>query len=180
MCIILDKRVKKTKAALRQALFLLLDKKKITEISVTELCRKANVNRRTFYIHYDKIEDIFEEYQSEIYLTIVQGLDVVAADVEYLLNTFDKILKQNFVGFRLLCLNEAHYPLVQKLETLLFKTLNENLNPHNEAQRQIVLTYVSAGLIKSYIHWFKSNGEISEKDLNQANGKAFNVLLKQI
>jgi len=43
------------------ALLELLEKKDIDYITVTELTKKAGVNRSTFYLHYDDIYDLFEE-----------------------------------------------------------------------------------------------------------------------
>ena len=44
-----------------EALLLLLEKKDIEFITVKEICEKAGVNRSTFYLHYDSIDDLFEE-----------------------------------------------------------------------------------------------------------------------
>ena len=44
-----DRRVKRTKKALHDALLTLLNEKSINEITVTELTSLADVNRATFY-----------------------------------------------------------------------------------------------------------------------------------
>lgn len=46
---------------MNQALLLLLEKKDIEFISVTEITQKAGVSRSTFYLHYDNIYELFEE-----------------------------------------------------------------------------------------------------------------------
>ena len=46
---------------MNQALILLLEKKDIDFISVTEITKKAGVSRSTFYLHYDSIYDLLEE-----------------------------------------------------------------------------------------------------------------------
>ena len=45
-----DRRVRKTKKSLRDSLFVLLQEKNISQITVTELTRLADVNRSTFYL----------------------------------------------------------------------------------------------------------------------------------
>ena len=47
-----DRRITKTKKALKEALIEMLDKETFEQISITELCRKADVSRITFYAHY--------------------------------------------------------------------------------------------------------------------------------
>lgn len=50
-----------TASLMNQALLSLLEKKDIEYISVTEITKKAGVNRSTFYLHYDSIYDLLEE-----------------------------------------------------------------------------------------------------------------------
>lgn len=50
-----------TAQLMKEALLLLLEKKDIEYITVKEICEKAGVNRSTFYLHYDSIDDLFEE-----------------------------------------------------------------------------------------------------------------------
>ncbi len=57
-----DLRVVKTKQALHNALLTLLSEKPLENISIAEICREANVNRGTFYLHYEQKEKLFEEY----------------------------------------------------------------------------------------------------------------------
>ena len=44
-----------------EALIYLLEKKDIEYITVKEICTKAGVNRSTFYLHYESINDLVEE-----------------------------------------------------------------------------------------------------------------------
>ncbi len=62
-----DRRVKRTKRSLREALFKLLQHKPVNHISVTELTKLADVNRATFYFYYDDIFDMLEQIQNESY-----------------------------------------------------------------------------------------------------------------
>ena len=50
-----------TARLMNQALLILLEKKEIELITVKEICEKAGVNRSTFYLHYDTIDDLFKE-----------------------------------------------------------------------------------------------------------------------
>ncbi len=50
-----------TALLINQALVELLNKKSFEFITVKELCEKAGVNRSTFYLHYDTMNDLLEE-----------------------------------------------------------------------------------------------------------------------
>ena len=50
-----------TSLLMNQALIELLNKKDYEFLSVKEICKKAGVNRSTFYLHYDNIDDLLYE-----------------------------------------------------------------------------------------------------------------------
>ena len=67
-----DRRVRKTKAQLRAALARLMQKKSIKEISVKELVDEVDINRSTFYLHYETMADLLSEsvsHMNEQFLT---------------------------------------------------------------------------------------------------------------
>ena len=55
----MDFRVIKTHRALLQALRVLLSEKNFDDITVTELCERAEIRRVTFYTHFDGKEALF-------------------------------------------------------------------------------------------------------------------------
>ncbi len=57
----MDKRVEKTKEKLHTALIELMEKQPLYSIAVSRLCKKAGINRNTFYSHYENTADILEE-----------------------------------------------------------------------------------------------------------------------
>ena len=50
-----------TALLMNEALLLLLEKKEYEFITVKEICEKAGVNRSTFYLHYESIDDLLME-----------------------------------------------------------------------------------------------------------------------
>ena len=56
-----NRRVRMTKKMIWQAFFELLESKSPDKITVTELCRQADVNRSTFYTYYDDIDAMIRE-----------------------------------------------------------------------------------------------------------------------
>lgn len=58
----MDRRVIKTRAAIRAAYFALLAENPTERISVSEIARRADIDRKTFYLHYATVEDISREY----------------------------------------------------------------------------------------------------------------------
>jgi AcrR family transcriptional regulator len=50
-----------TASLMDEALLLLLEEKEYDRITVKEVCKKAGVNRTTFYLHYEGMNDLLEE-----------------------------------------------------------------------------------------------------------------------
>ena len=61
-----DRRVRRTKERLKQAMTELLQERSIREITVRELTERADVNRGTFYAHYADLYDMLEQMENEL------------------------------------------------------------------------------------------------------------------
>ena len=57
----MDLRVIKTRESIEQAFLSLLNKKPLGKITVVELAAKARINKGTFYLHYDDINDLHQK-----------------------------------------------------------------------------------------------------------------------
>lgn len=62
-----DRRIKKTKKAIREALTTLMQQKNFKDITIKELTDLADVNRGTFYLHYLDIYDLLEQIEKEMF-----------------------------------------------------------------------------------------------------------------
>lgn len=132
-----DARVKYTKMMIKNVFLELLKEKPVSKITIKEICDKAEINRGTFYKHY---QDIYE---------LMETLELEALDNFELL--FDSI---DTVG--------VHGMLLAILETLerhrdLFEALSQNKN------KNLFLNEMSERCMK-YIFPLRSN--IASPDLN--------------
>ncbi|MFD2117582.1 TetR/AcrR family transcriptional regulator [Paenibacillus yanchengensis] len=69
-----DLRVTKTKESLRAALMELLTEKPLEKVAVTELCQRAGITRRTFYLHYESVAKLLEAIIEELLLQLEASL----------------------------------------------------------------------------------------------------------
>ena len=94
-------RVRMTKQLLRRAFTQLLLEKPIQNITVRELCEKAQVNRGTFYLHYKDIYDLMESIETQMTQElgdVLIHLDVMPKNSESLVEPYREVfefLKQN-------------------------------------------------------------------------------------
>lgn len=61
-----DRRIQRTRRALRQALLDLIKEKGYDSIAVEEITQRANLGRATFYLHYKDKEDLLIDIFSEL------------------------------------------------------------------------------------------------------------------
>jgi len=81
----IDRRVRKTKKALREGLIELLNEKSIQNVTVQELADKVDIHRSTFYANF---KDVYELY-SHVEDTIIQEIsNIVLVDDNFTPNAF--------------------------------------------------------------------------------------------
>lgn len=86
-----NRRVRITIQAIRDALFELLKHTPIEKVTVSSICRLADINRSTFYVHYRDAYDLLNRIEEEFFDTIGQTLrftKVVLPSVEMLTPLF--------------------------------------------------------------------------------------------
>lgn len=71
----MDQRIEKTKNRLKNALLELLQGNDISSISVTLLCKRAHVNRNTFYSHYNHVKEILDEILATHEAEIIKAIE---------------------------------------------------------------------------------------------------------
>ena len=90
----MDMRVKKTKRSIINAFLELRSKMPLEKIRVNELCRIAEINKSTFYAHYQDIYQLSEEVEQEVlqsYLNIPHP--------EYVLCNTEGFVRELFQAF---------------------------------------------------------------------------------
>lgn len=72
----LDRRAKRTRKALHDALVLLMKSKNWNDISITNLCKQADLARSSFYVHYDNkselLDAIFDAQLQQAHVEMVE------------------------------------------------------------------------------------------------------------
>ena len=105
-----DLRVRRTLKAIRKAFYELVLEKSYSDISITELTERAEINRKTFYLHYSSLDDLIHEVEQETVEHILKNIHLSAEnlDVAGCVSTFYHYLDEcDGVQQKLLC--DSHY-----------------------------------------------------------------------
>ncbi len=150
----MDKRTQKTKNCILQALFKLLEKKSLDDITITELAETANINRKTFYAHYNSVQDVIEETGNEIADNLLTLCKEMSNDYS--------ILNPDIL-FR--CLNI----LCRHIQSSIENTSTIELN--NEAYVPFVAAFIAGGLMNTYCEWGQKNPEVNLDEVTQLTSR---------
>lgn len=61
-----DLRIVKTENAIRSTFREMICEMNYTDITIKELSSRAMINRKTFYLHYDNLDQLLKELQDEV------------------------------------------------------------------------------------------------------------------
>ncbi|MGO5066078.1 TetR family transcriptional regulator [Clostridium sporogenes] len=75
-----NRRILYTKKVIRESLIELLQHKKIHEVTVTDICKKANINRGTFYTHYKDAYDLLKSIEDELFNQILEYIEETSVE----------------------------------------------------------------------------------------------------
>ncbi|MBQ1996544.1 MAG: TetR/AcrR family transcriptional regulator [Clostridia bacterium] len=87
------RRVKMTKALLKSSLIELMKTKSIHTISIKEICTGADINRSTFYRHYNTQYDLYDEIVHELLASLIEAYTKSRANGEDLQESIAAVLE---------------------------------------------------------------------------------------
>ncbi|MBO5469145.1 MAG: TetR family transcriptional regulator C-terminal domain-containing protein [Lachnospiraceae bacterium] len=178
-----DRRVRKTRAQLRAGLARLMQKKNIREITVTELVDEVDINRSTFYLHYEDIyqmlESIEQEIMEEIRLSItsnpIEPLTSTDKAQSFLVHIFT-YLEENREICKALLGPHGDMAFVEQTEKLVAETVFESLtNQFPKTTPDLLYTYsfCLTGLVGMLKSWLSAESPESPQYMADLTHKLF-------
>lgn len=76
----MDIRIEKTERAIKQAFLELRAHKPLEKLKVKDLCEKAEINKSTFYAHYQDLFDLSQAMEQELFASVMADLPPILAD----------------------------------------------------------------------------------------------------
>lgn len=171
----LDQRQRRTREAFQTALLALMSEKPIEKITVSELALRAEVNRKTFYNHYESVQDVRRK-MDEAYLNLLfsfmdgQSGECVAMEPGAFLCRLTGQMKQQPVRTRLLFASGETASLAERFRgwfTPYFQSLALERN-HSASSLPYVVDYVISGVTAMLKRWVDSDYELPEEALVQS------------
>lgn len=163
-----------TACLMDEALLLLLEKKEYPFITVKEICEKAGVNRSTFYLHYETIDDLLSEclvfvgkkIKSKFNNKIIDKQAIESSNIEDLLlitpeylNLYLEFLKENKAIYKI-AYSQPNVLKEQNIVNHLYKhifspILDRFLVPKNE--QKYMMNFYLSGISSVLLEWIKND-----------------------
>lgn len=169
----LDRRVVKTKKAIRNAFAKLLSEKNINDITIQDIADTADINRKTFYNYYSNIYQIVDEIENEIvtaFATAIQNVDF-NRDMKEPYVIFSKlttIINSDIDFYAHLLKLDSNFSLFSKIITALKDKAKESFSSQiviEDSKLEFMVDYIAAGMIAVYQIWFNSGRKIAIETL---------------
>lgn len=167
-----------------KALLSLLEKKPFEYITISEICEKAEVNRSTFYLHYENTADLLKEATAYMLNDFLSYFDVDTKNIttqykncdlqelnfinEKYLHPYLSFIKENQQLFTAVLSQPTAFDsnmIFQKLfDNIFVPILNKFRYPKDE-QRYVIMFYLN-GITAIITEWLKADCSKSIADIS--------------
>ncbi len=146
-----DRRTLYTRMVIKDALLALLSAKEYADITIADLCREAEINRGTFYLHYDNIRDVmdalFDDALSSVNNVLVQ-VGCESADEKKCAYPLCRFLRDNKKYQPLFFSDSLHSQVIDRIAASSWEGFYDGLS---------IKSGLSEGVLKA-IFYFQLNG----------------------
>ena len=170
-----DRRVLKTKRAIRNAFAKLMTEKDINDITIMELAETADINRKTFYNYYSGVHQVVEDIENDI----TKSYEVLLGTVEFkksmdapysLFERFSLLINMDPEFFGYLLSMNGNIKLITRIMTLLKDKTREAMTAQLDVEdykADIMIDFVLSGMLSVYQHWFNSDRKVPIEEVSQ-------------
>lgn len=157
-----DRRLIRTKKAIIMALLQLLSHKELSAITVTELSECAGINRKTFYLHYDRVEDVIEDFGEDIlsYTDTVVRRHIEQngkIDIGVLFEALNSTIMDNLEFFRIFVRSGAYHIFISaSMRSEYIRNLRASIELYLRGGVLLspyIMEFLVSGVTAMYIKW---------------------------
>lgn len=166
-----NQRTRLSKMLFKNALMdLLKEKGSINKVSVRELCDRAELNRSTFYAHYQEPNDLLIEIETELLDATEEHLKKIGAENDigahkYILS-FLQYIRQNDKPFRALLIDSTDPEFRSRFMQQSIIQFVDNLRIELPKElEQYIFSYILNGSTGIIIQWIRSDYAADENEI---------------
>ena len=178
----IDRRVVKTRIALRESMMLLMVEQGWDDLSVQAICDKANVGRSTFYLHYPSKNDLLLEGLGEFRNELLSHTaDLSAKPVVGILGGLLDHMSEQLPVFRTVIGWRSAQIVASNFKSMLIDLIELDLKRHQHAaaEKPWLIRFLAGGVYEAMAWWVDSAKPCSVQDLEEQMSIVINTALGQ-
>ncbi len=169
-----DKRKQKTISCIKQAFMQLCKDNVASQITVSKLASKAQINRTTFYLHYQSVNDVMQDIDNDLKVRISSYVDAIDIDAVYesCYATFTRLtdkLNENVPLRNYIFDSCSSSAVLDKLKKVITEnTLSAIIEVYPSLtyeQLKFPSTFLIAGIADTYAEWTHSDKSVTLDEL---------------
>lgn len=158
----MDIRIIKTKKKLTSTILSLLESKPIKNITVLELCQKAQINRTTFYKYYKDVDDFIANIEESLLLDLEKNIENIHRNylISYIGQTIETIKSHKEIYGKLLSKNGDKHFLRRILDLVHDQSISEwqrILKKASSEDLENIYKFIVDGSIGIISNWISNN-----------------------
>lgn len=164
----MDIRIKRTKKMLEDALLELMEEKPVEKITPTELCRKATVNRNTFYTHYSSVTQLYEGIENKLIDSVDESLNESKSTIEAI-TIICRMLKSHKELANMLFSKHFSSKIMKRVFVMTDKfnmnKMDSEQNSLSESYKKMLSAFTIMGSAAALECWVKNGMEEEPEDI---------------
>lgn len=155
----------RSRELIKEAVILLLEKKgNVSNITVSDVVKVANINRGTFYNNYNNILEVLNEYKTEMINAFITQIAKVSSfkDFEMLFDALVKHFKENEERYRKI-VNGVSTSLIDDLKSEFIKKVLQTCPKIDSFE----LNFTVNALVGMYVDYLKNISDFSIDEIGQ-------------
>lgn len=155
----LDRRVQRTRDALRDALITLLEERGWDDINIQDLCELANVGRSTFYLHFQNKEELlvggFDDLRAGLCAQSMQRKTETDA-MPFVRGLIEHVYEQRNLFKSIIGRRSGHVVQKRFREMVCRLVEEEGVPPHAGWKQKAGARYIAGALVELLAWWVDS------------------------
>ncbi|UCZ54667.1 TetR/AcrR family transcriptional regulator [Bacillus shivajii] len=175
-----DRRVVRTKEQIRNTFAELIEEKGLDRVTIKDLTSRANINRGTFYLHYEDKYDLLEKSEEEL----LSGIQQIAKELETIeLENWDDeephpaaekyfaYLKEHAVFVKAILGPKGDPAFQNKIKALITNQIKTQFVQADQTSLPLPQEYLIAYLVSAHLgviqHWIENGLQESPKEMGK-------------
>ena len=161
------------------------EKKRISNISVSELAERADIAKSTFYNHYDDVYAVADEMIRELTEGLNSIIDAMEADKTNDYTTYVKsifaFLRENEDLYRKLAESPDAVFFINRIKQVVTRRVFSNISSpflsKNKVERQVQITFLAHACVDTMVDYFKGDIDMKFDDFEKTILKILSLMM---